>query len=234
MSERSPKDTVQLKLRMSEQLRSRIEKAASRFGRSMNSEILHRFEDYERSRSVADFLHTDPKLQHFVLRLIQNRLNVFDEAESLRSSGTDCNEQDELWSFYLNVRGFAGGRLLQLPRDPEKPTVRLHGRGPNVRESPRETCERISDEINFRPPPSSKRNKVDKVRAIANTEGHLVENGMPPVEASAWIDELTDVGGRKFGLDEAEVKGIVSSARDDEAAFQQKPARKRPAKKGNK
>jgi len=46
---RKPTDEVQLKLRFSESLRRRLERAAARNNRSMNTEIIHRLE-----RSFAD------------------------------------------------------------------------------------------------------------------------------------------------------------------------------------
>lgn len=42
---RKPTDMVQLKLRFSETLRRRLERAAARNNRSMNTEIIHRLEE---------------------------------------------------------------------------------------------------------------------------------------------------------------------------------------------
>jgi hypothetical protein len=59
---RKPTDTVQLKLRFSEALRRRLERAAAREGRSMNAEIIHRLErtlaidDSGAATNMLDFL----------------------------------------------------------------------------------------------------------------------------------------------------------------------------------
>jgi hypothetical protein len=81
---RKPTDTVKLQLRFQESLRRRLERAAARNNRSMNTEIIHRLEEsVQREATTAQELRT--------LRMLSDHMAQQGQTESFGTPLTEIN-----------------------------------------------------------------------------------------------------------------------------------------------